>query len=283
MMHGLATRCFAERPAARWPQTGAPLSTFLGKDYIVPRIKRWFPVSHDINSDPEVIELTDKFGLTGLKVWLEILSIADRNDGVVGNNIESLSRALAVKVSSKTSRVLLVLLWITTRQWLDNNSTIRVRNYLKYHRTAEPKSLPSEPDRTRPEPDLKIKNPDPAPSVDSPIKDKEASKVRTLDPRIKEIADRIFNSNKPKFLRLIVWVKQAQKHNFEDQVIVAALERFEPYCAEIEQWYPYLDKLIYKADQDINRDRHDAKHAAYKEEVREASKLFAIKGAVKDA
>ena len=27
--------------------------------------KRWFPVSHDINSDPEVIALTDRFGLAG--------------------------------------------------------------------------------------------------------------------------------------------------------------------------------------------------------------------------
>src|SRR4051794_5006102 len=49
----------------------------------MPRIKRWFPVSHDINRDPEFCELSRRFGATGIRVWLELLSIADRNDGDV--------------------------------------------------------------------------------------------------------------------------------------------------------------------------------------------------------
>ena len=47
----------------------------------MPRIRRWFHVSHDINSDPEVWELTDRFGDRALRVWMQMLSIADTNNG----------------------------------------------------------------------------------------------------------------------------------------------------------------------------------------------------------
>jgi hypothetical protein len=120
----------------------------------MPPIKRWFPVSHDINSDPEVVALTDAYGLTGLKVWLELLSIGDRNEGVIGSDLDSIVRSLSIKCNSTQSRVRLVCDWIVTRLWVDCDSTVRLHNYAKYHRTREPISnppdLPNLPNHTRP-------------------------------------------------------------------------------------------------------------------------------------
>jgi len=47
----------------------------------MPRIRRWFPVSQDINSDPEVWIMRESIGEKALSIWLEFLSIADRNEG----------------------------------------------------------------------------------------------------------------------------------------------------------------------------------------------------------
>jgi len=44
------------------------------------KYKRWFPVSHEINHDPDVLEFKAKFGLAGFSLWLEILSQLDKND-----------------------------------------------------------------------------------------------------------------------------------------------------------------------------------------------------------
>lgn len=117
----------------------------------MPRIKRWFPVSHDINADTEVWELTDKFGLTGLRAWLEILSIADRNDGELPGQWSLYPSLLAARCKS-TTRHLVGVCQFTTR-WLvvDSEGTARVANYWKYHRTPEQKPVPSEPDQTEPD------------------------------------------------------------------------------------------------------------------------------------
>lgn len=108
----------------------------------MPQIKRWFPVSHDINADPEIWELTDQFGVTGLRAWLEILSIADRNEGVLPGLWESYPRLLAGRCQS-TSRYLVGVCQFASR-WLlvDSQGIARVVNYRKYHRSREPNSLP---------------------------------------------------------------------------------------------------------------------------------------------
>lgn len=119
----------------------------------MPRIKRWFPVSHDINSDPEVIQLTDRFGLTGLKVWLEILSIADRNEGVVPGDEETTLRALSIKCNSTLRQLRGIYELIQSLSWINSEFPIRVLNYAKYHRTEERKKngFRSLPDLTRPD------------------------------------------------------------------------------------------------------------------------------------
>jgi len=116
----------------------------------VPRIKRWFPVSHDINSDIEVWELTDKFGLTGLRAWLEILSIADRNDGLLPGKFELYPRVLAGRCKSTTRHLVGVCQFITRWLIVDCQGIARVANYTKYHRPREHNPVPSEPDQTEP-------------------------------------------------------------------------------------------------------------------------------------
>lgn len=113
----------------------------------MPRIKRWFHVSHDINSDPEVIELTDKFGLMGLKVWLELLSIGDRNEGRLPELSHSTHRSLSIKCNSTVTRVSLVCDWCVTRSWIICDPLPRIRNWLIYNpsRDAKKSELVSPP------------------------------------------------------------------------------------------------------------------------------------------
>jgi hypothetical protein len=46
----------------------------------MPRIKRWFHLSQELNRDPEFREFAKKFGLGGVRFWLEALAILDRTD-----------------------------------------------------------------------------------------------------------------------------------------------------------------------------------------------------------
>ena len=61
----------------------------------MPRIRRWHPVSHDFNRDPEIRELRRQFGDWLALVWVEMLAIADRNDGFIKGTPERLAESLA--------------------------------------------------------------------------------------------------------------------------------------------------------------------------------------------
>ena len=97
---------------------------------------------------------------------------------------------------------------------------------------------------------------------------------KELDPTVKLWADKVYQSNPAKFRKLIVWIKECEKFNFTPVMVAMALERFFPYRDQIDQWYPYLDKLVKKAEGDINRDQHLLEHEQHKEEVRQASKIL---------
>jgi hypothetical protein len=109
----------------------------------MPRIKRWFPASHDINGDPEVWELTERFGERALRVWLEILSIGDRNEGQVKGQRDFIATCLSSKCRTTKTRVLQILDYAESRLWLVSDPVLRVRNHPKYHRVREPKEVPA--------------------------------------------------------------------------------------------------------------------------------------------
>lgn len=120
----------------------------------MPRIKRWFPVSHDINHSPTVRQLVKRFGAPGLRVWLEILSIADRCGPVVDiSSPGALSRLASaaetrLRTVSDITESLLRAGSVRSHDLLNHLSEIV--NYWDYHRTWEQNRVPSGPDLTRP-------------------------------------------------------------------------------------------------------------------------------------
>jgi len=99
----------------------------------VPRIKRWFPVSQDINSDPEIWAMRHQIGEKSLSIWLELLSISDRNESELPGDYEELVRSVASKCQATKRTVLAVFDFAKSRLWVVSEPTLRVRNYLKYH------------------------------------------------------------------------------------------------------------------------------------------------------
>ena len=175
----------------------AALSLFSGVD--MPAIIRWFPVSHDINSDPEMWELREKFGDRAGFVWLEILSIADRNNGILGPSSPQLYTILAGRCRVYSPKVRAILEWCLVKGWLILDSNLRVAKWLKYHRTREPNKNPSG-NTTTPllsypsEPSSKKKIPDP---VDN---SKEELKV------IFDLAATLVDGNSDKFTDVKNWI-----------------------------------------------------------------------------
>lgn len=108
----------------------------------MPRIKRWFPVSHDINSDPEVWAMRRAIGEKSLSIWLEILSISDRNESELPGDYEELVRSIAGKCQATKRTVSSVFQHAISRLWLKYDPTLRVANYMKYHKTREPNEIP---------------------------------------------------------------------------------------------------------------------------------------------
>lgn len=120
----------------------------------MPRIRRWHPVSHDLNGDPEVWELTERFGDRALRVWLEILSITDRTQGVLRGQREHIESTLGGRCRMARKTIRGILDYCLDKTWLLSEDALRVRNYPEFHRTKEHKKsheetieAPSEPSR----------------------------------------------------------------------------------------------------------------------------------------
>lgn len=118
----------------------------------MPRPKRWFRVSHDINRDPDVIELKERFGLSGFSLWLEILSILDQRENVLRVS-EYWMKSACKLVGCRLETGWKTFSWIVSKGWLEVKQTIpngletlyRSPNYLKFHKTEEPKGTPKVP------------------------------------------------------------------------------------------------------------------------------------------
>lgn len=121
----------------------------------MPRIKRWFPVSHDINHSATMRELAREFGLAGWRIWLEILSISDRAGDVVDCTSEGALSRLTSAAETRLRVTSRVIEWLLSRNCIATvdqlNHTTRVVNYWDFHRTPEQKRIPPDlPDLTRP-------------------------------------------------------------------------------------------------------------------------------------
>lgn len=108
----------------------------------MPRIKRYFPVSHELLDDPEVWNLCAQFGDRSLRLWLYILSHLDRSENrwrLPGQWLASVSRATRQTPASVRSAVG----WMVASGWLVADGdlagvspiVLSAPNYAKYHRT----------------------------------------------------------------------------------------------------------------------------------------------------
>lgn len=88
-----------------------------------------------------------------------------------------------------------------------------------------------------------------------------------LDPEVRAAADKIYEIDTVKFRRLVIWIKQAEKNQYSTASIVCALKDFLPYAKETKIWYPYLDKLIVKAEKNLGAAASDRIHAQLREET----------------
>ena len=144
------------------------------------RYKRYFPVSHDINSDPEFQELCAKHKVIGVRLFFEIMALLDQTDNHLkvtggdrflksfrsktGGNIRTISKAFVfmlekkwiclgddsgeIDISLTTVSQQLDNCFATVLQLFDNCFAtvshkccyIYAPNYVKYHRIQVPKS-----------------------------------------------------------------------------------------------------------------------------------------------
>ena len=228
----------------------------------MPRIKRWFPVSHDFNRDPQVIELRKEFGDWSALAWLELLSIADRNSGTVPGTVDQIAHVLTPITLAKyqgkaTKRVRNLLETVEKLGWIEcETGSIQIVNYAKYHRTPEQYRVPSEPDRTRPEPIPKKES-----RADVPKE--PTKKPKELDARIKVWADKIYRIDRARYARLIVWIKAAER-SYAVPVIASTLERYLPYAPNVVDWWSYLDRILDKQEGIFNASKTEAENNAFK-------------------
>jgi hypothetical protein len=257
----------------------------------MPRIKRWFPVSHDLNRDPEVWEMRKTLGEKSLSIWLEILSIADRNEGLIIGEEKHIAGVLAAACQTHSGYSVKVLRWVSER-WLtvqrpvsdgsaEHGRTVyRVSNYWKYHRTGEQNKFPpdpTEPDRTIRDSSYKnTQNPKSPSATASPGFKNEEKKTReerlmasmNLIPELKKETDRLYNSDPVKFKRLAAWVAQGRKHGYLETDMAAALREFWDY-RHIDEWYPYLDTVLEKVVKDVSSKTATQAHEREKAELAE--------------
>jgi len=241
----------------------------------MPRIKRYFPVSHDFNHDPEVIELRQTFGDWMAFVWQELLSISDRNDGEIRGNIDWIAASLTwlwmtnskrYNTEWKRNKIRMGLEWMRNKHWISIESdSIHVLNHWKYHRPQErkpiPPILPILPNHP------KIKNHGSEPALPEPSADASKKQVRKeLDPRIKTWADQVYAIDPQKFAKLIEWIKAAER-TYRPEVIATALERFLPYAGGAAiSWWGYIDKILDKEEARYNGSKTAAGSDRYKKE-----------------
>ena len=142
----------------------------------MPVPKRYFKVSQEINHDPEMWTLTEKYGERALRTWLEILVYLDKTQNrwrMVDGWLASLSRAVRQTPASVSRTVgqLLANGWLEVFETTANGSpsVVGASNWMKYNRTQEQKgngknktTLPSFPTPTP--------TPTPTPSLALPKK-----------------------------------------------------------------------------------------------------------------
>lgn len=117
----------------------------------MPGYKRYHPVSHNFNRDPEIIEARKTFGDWIGYAWQECLAIGDRNDGVVPGTVEQIADILAPISLQKyhkyaANKAQTFLKHAANLGWIRIEPTqIAILKYRDYHRKRGTELSSSEP------------------------------------------------------------------------------------------------------------------------------------------
>ena len=109
----------------------------------MPRIKRFFPLSHDINSDPLCWEMTERFGDRTFRMWLELESLSDRNEGELPEASEAFLRSLASKCQIAAATAQKVWVYLVDKAKITRDIPPRWVNYADFHHSREQTKLPA--------------------------------------------------------------------------------------------------------------------------------------------
>jgi hypothetical protein len=114
----------------------------------VPKIIRWFKLSHDFLDNPDTLTLREKHGDRVILMWLRMLSWADRNEGFIKGNIEQIAKGFGrdhdpIHPTSNAKWGLICLRSMADLGWITLRSDgIQIVNYAKYNNTRGQKKLP---------------------------------------------------------------------------------------------------------------------------------------------
>ena len=115
----------------------------------MPSPKRWMPISRDINDDDEFNELSKRFGVAGVRIFLEVMAVVDKTDNCWRLSGDFLGRVARKCRTTRNivQRVLQLFLdfgWIRLSTLSDQSLIYEAPNYWKYRKRRESKeSQPS--------------------------------------------------------------------------------------------------------------------------------------------
>jgi hypothetical protein len=251
------------------------------------RRNHYFPVSSQLNDDPEVWILTEQFGDRSLRVMLEIYRILHHNFNHFPDT-EEVWKGVFNKCRIRLATGWLVRGYCLASGWLrvhkplanDLKTSLGSPNYWKYHTNECKESdwswddyppLLTKPNQTG----SSYKNtqiPDsPSAGFDKSEKkrgDNYMAYSMGLSPELKEQSDRLYLSDKIKFQKLAAWIGQGRKHGYFESDMAEALSQFWEYRF-IDDWYPYLDQILDKVVKNRNAGEHDLETERLRQEARE--------------
>lgn len=238
----------------------------------MPRIKRWFRMSHDINKDPEMWEFRELVGKRADAIWQEILSIADRNEGDLPGPFSGYRTILAGACKSTPRHLDVAFEWLTTprgrhlqgcfkqacsclQPWVVVNSDgfARVAKWWKWNDTQEGKNFPVGKNKL---PSLSY------PSEPSYLKDTpSATEPAKTDPWI-PAWNQVEKWLKNGWPQIRTFIGRAKKAGFESEDVLRALASLEAKLQDL----PDIDKWAYGwgALQKIYPERQQSQSAKYK-------------------
>ena len=170
----------------------------------MPRIKRWLHLSQELNRDPEFREYAKKFGLGGVRFWLEVLAILDRTDNYWDLQKEFDLGLLAGSCETKRHIIQRSYEHLRDINWLrvgidpDQKSFIYAPKWAEYNQRREDKG--SMLDTTRNQ-ESTYPTPSPTPSPYKEIYKEKVSELQTSNEHFEEFWETYPPRNGKKFGR----------------------------------------------------------------------------------